>query len=69
MCSAPRLRLMDKLLTMEQGFFDVTKTGEITSRLSSDTTLVGDQVALNVNVSDTYFIIEIGSSYRKFNYD
>ena len=46
-----RLRLMDSLLTMEQGFFDLTKTGNITSRLSSDTTLVGDQVTLNVNVS------------------
>mmetsp|Transcript_5970 Transcript_5970/g.12774 ORF Transcript_5970/g.12774 Transcript_5970/m.12774 type:complete len:542 (+) Transcript_5970:1653-3278(+) len=45
-----RLRLMDSLLTMEQGFFDRTKTGDITSRLSSDTTLVGDQVTLNVNV-------------------
>ncbi|VEU38856.1 unnamed protein product [Pseudo-nitzschia multistriata] len=45
-----RLRLMDALLTTEQGFFDVTKTGDITSRLSSDTTLVGDQVTLNVNV-------------------
>ena len=45
-----RLRLMDSLLTMEQGFFDLTKTGDITSRLSSDTTLVGDQVTLNVNV-------------------
>ena len=32
------------------GFFDTTKTGDITSRLSSDTTLVGDQVTLNVNV-------------------
>ena len=46
-----RSRLMDKLLTTEQGFFDVTKTGDISSRLSSDTTLVGDQVTLNVNVS------------------
>lgn len=46
-----RLRLMDALLCMEQGFFDVTKTGDITSRLSSDTTLVGDQVTYNVNVS------------------
>ncbi len=45
-----RMRLMDSLLTMEQGFFDLTKTGDITSRLSSDTTLVGDQVTLNVNV-------------------
>jgi ATP-binding cassette, subfamily B (MDR/TAP), member 9 len=41
---------MDSLLAQDIGFFDVTKTGDITSRLSSDTTLVGDQVALNVNV-------------------
>lgn len=41
---------MDSLLAQDIGFFDVTKTGDITSRLSSDTTLVGDQVMLNVNV-------------------
>lgn len=41
---------MDSLLSQDIGFFDITKTGDITSRLSSDTTLVGDQVALNVNV-------------------
>ena len=34
----------------EIGFFDTTKTGDLTSRLSSDTQLVGDQVTLNVNV-------------------
>ena len=45
-----RLRLMSSLLCFEQSFFDITKTGDITSRLSSDTTLVGDQVTLNVNV-------------------
>lgn len=45
-----RVRLMDALLSQDIGFFDVTKTGDITSRLSSDTTLVGDQVTLNVNV-------------------
>ena len=45
-----RVMLMDALLTQDLGFFDVTKTGDITSRLSSDTTLVGDQVTLNVNV-------------------
>lgn len=45
-----RMRLMDSLLSQDIGFFDVTKTGDITSRLSSDTTLVGDQVTLNVNV-------------------
>ena len=45
-----RIQLMDSLLSQDMGFFDVTKTGDITSRLSSDTTLVGDQVSLNVNV-------------------
>ena len=47
-----RLRslLMDSLLAQDIGFFDITKTGDISSRLSSDTTLVGDQVTLNVNV-------------------
>ena len=41
---------MDSLLAQDIGFYDTTKTGDITSRLSSDTTLVGDQVTLNVNV-------------------
>jgi ATP-binding cassette subfamily B (MDR/TAP) protein 9 len=41
---------MDSLLVQDIGFFDVTKTGDITSRLSSDTTLVGDQVTMNVNI-------------------
>ncbi len=45
-----RTMLMDSLLSQDIGFFDITKTGDITSRLSSDTTLVGDQVTLNVNV-------------------
>lgn len=44
-----RVILMDSLLSQDIGFFDTTKTGNITSRLSSDTTLVGDQVCLNVN--------------------
>ena len=45
-----RVQLMDSLLAQDIGFYDTTKTGDITSRLSSDTTLVGDQVTLNVNV-------------------
>ena len=45
-----RVQLMDSLLAQDVGFFDITKTGDITSRLSSDTTLCGDQVTLNVNV-------------------
>lgn len=45
-----RRRLFAALLGQEIGFFDSTKTGEITSRLSADTTTVADQVCLNLNV-------------------
>lgn len=47
-----RLRtvLFSALLNQEVGFFDTTKTGDITSRLSADTTTVSDQVCLNMNV-------------------
>ncbi|EFN54348.1 hypothetical protein CHLNCDRAFT_36050 [Chlorella variabilis] len=34
----------------DAGFFDTTKTGEVTSRLSADTTTVSDQICLNLNV-------------------
>ncbi len=38
------------LLCQELGFFDTIKTGDITSRLSADTTKMSDQISLNVNV-------------------
>lgn len=45
-----RQRLFDSLVKQEIGFFDTTKTGDLTSRLASDCTKVGDQVTVNVNV-------------------
>lgn len=45
-----RQRLFESLVRQEIGFFDTTKTGDLTSRLASDCTKVGDQVTLNVNV-------------------
>ena len=45
-----RSHLFGNLLQQEIGFFDKTKTGEITSRLAADTTTVADQVCLNLNV-------------------
>ena len=44
-----RIRLMDNLLSQDIGFYDTTRTGDITSRLSSDTTLVGMSITNNVN--------------------
>ncbi|CAM9575518.1 unnamed protein product [Choristocarpus tenellus] len=45
-----RSRLYDSLMHQEIGFFDTTKTGDLTSRLSSDCTKIADQITLNVNV-------------------
>jgi len=45
-----RDRLFRHLLTLELGFYDGTPTGDLNSRLSSDTSKIGDQVSLNVNV-------------------
>lgn len=46
-----RRELFGSLLTQEIGFFDTSKTGEITSRLAADTTTVSDQICLNLNVA------------------
>ena len=45
-----RDRLFSAIMAQEIGFFDVTKTGEITSRLSADVNKMSDQIGLNVNV-------------------
>ncbi|CAJ1456642.1 unnamed protein product [Effrenium voratum] len=44
-----RQQLFQALLDQEVGFFDKTKTGEITSRLTQDCQRVADQVSFNVN--------------------
>jgi ATP-binding cassette subfamily B (MDR/TAP) protein 9 len=45
-----RQALFDSLLKQEVGYFDVTSTGDITSRLSSDTTKMSDQIGTNLNI-------------------
>ncbi|CAB9503162.1 Lactococcin transport/processing ATP-binding protein LcnC-like [Seminavis robusta] len=44
-----RIQLMDSLLCQDIGFYDTTRTGEITSRISSDCSVVGSAVTNNVN--------------------
>ena len=55
-----RMQLLDSLFTQDIGFFDTTKTGDITSRLCNDTTLVGNQVTLNINVFLRSFVQALG---------
>ena len=45
-----RQTVFERLLGQEIGFFDTTKTGELTSHMTQDVTKVTDQVTLNINV-------------------
>jgi len=45
-----RQKLFNSLVAQDIGFFDTTKTGEITSRLTQDCQKVADQVSYNVNI-------------------
>ncbi|KAI4817544.1 hypothetical protein KUCAC02_010930 [Chaenocephalus aceratus] len=55
-----KAKLFGALTKQEIGFFEAIKTGEITSRLSKDTNLMGRTVALNVNVLLRTFIKTMG---------
>uniref|UniRef100_A0AAQ6IFW6 Transporter associated with antigen processing, subunit type a n=1 Tax=Anabas testudineus TaxID=64144 RepID=A0AAQ6IFW6_ANATE len=55
-----KVNLFEAFTKQEIGFFEKTKTGEITSRLSRDTTLMGRTVCLNVNVLLRTFIKTVG---------
>ncbi|XP_036001693.1 antigen peptide transporter 2 [Fundulus heteroclitus] len=55
-----KVKLFEALTKQEIGFFETVKTGEITSRLSKDTTLTGRTVCLNVNVLLRTFIKTMG---------
>ncbi|KAM9454250.1 antigen peptide transporter 2-like [Clarias gariepinus] len=60
-------QLFSCLLKQEIGFFETTKTGDITSRLSSDTNLMGEAVALNVNILLRTLIKTLGMLYLMFS--
>lgn len=45
-----RTKLFDNLMKQDVGFYDMSKSGEITSRLAADTTTVTDSICLNMNI-------------------
>ncbi|XP_049458273.1 antigen peptide transporter 2a [Epinephelus fuscoguttatus] len=55
-----KVKLFGALTKQEIGFFETIKTGEITSRLSRDTNLMGRTVCLNANVLLRTFIKTLG---------
>uniref|UniRef100_A0A9J8BHM0 ABC-type antigen peptide transporter n=2 Tax=Cyprinus carpio TaxID=7962 RepID=A0A9J8BHM0_CYPCA len=58
-----KVKLFGSLVRQDIGFFETIKTGDITSRLSTDTTLMGRAVALNVNVLLRTMIKTLGMLY------
>ncbi|XP_059920892.1 ATP-binding cassette sub-family B member 9 isoform X2 [Gadus macrocephalus] len=66
-----RNKLFRSLMRQEIGFFDANHTGDITSRLTSDTTQVSDLVSVNVNIflrsavkAVGFFVFMFGLSWR-----
>lgn len=58
--------LFGSIVKQEIGFFDGTKTGDIVSRLTSDTTKMSDQVGLNINVLLRNCVQSIGTCVFMF---
>ena len=44
-----RAQLFSSIIRQEIAFFDKNKTGELINRLSTDTTLVGQSVTMNIS--------------------
>ncbi|KAF7652766.1 hypothetical protein LDENG_00092530, partial [Lucifuga dentata] len=65
--SRVKVKLFAALTKQEIGFFETTKTGEITSRLSKDTGLMGMTVCLNVNVLLRTLIKTVGVLFLMWN--
>ncbi len=56
-----RRLLFQSITRQEIAFFDVTETGDLTSRLTADTTKVSDQICLNLNIFLRNLVQCIGS--------
>ena len=56
-----RTKLFNNVMRQETAFFDQTKTGDITNRLSSDCQTMVDTLSLNINIFLRSMITAIGS--------
>lgn len=57
-----RNRLFMALLGQEIGFFDQSRTGELTNRLASDTTVLQNTVTVNVSMALRYIVGAVGGT-------
>jgi len=56
-----RQNIFDSIVKQEVGFFDVTRTGELTNRLSSDTQVLQNAVTVNISMLLRFILQILGS--------
>ncbi|CAF1177732.1 unnamed protein product [Adineta steineri] len=56
-----RQNIFDSIIKQEVGFFDITRTGELTNRLSSDTQVLQNAVTVNISMLLRSFLQIAGS--------
>src|SRR5215475_6250962 len=56
-----RKRVFDHLLTLSPGFFEVTRTGEVISRLTNDTTMLETVIGSSVSLALRNIVLGIGA--------
>jgi ABC-type multidrug transport system fused ATPase/permease subunit len=56
-----RQNIFDSIVKQEIGFFDETRTGELTNRLSSDTQVLQNAVTVNISMLIRFLIQILGS--------
>ncbi|GMT24067.1 hypothetical protein PFISCL1PPCAC_15364, partial [Pristionchus fissidentatus] len=62
-----RRDLFTSLVKQDIAFFDVTKTGEMVSRLTSDCQSISDSVAVNINIFSRNGIMLLGALFFMFS--
>ena len=56
-----RKRVFDHLLTLSPGFFEITRTGEVISRLTNDTTMLQDIIGSSLSLALRNVVLGIGA--------
>ena len=56
-----RQKIFDSITKQEVGFFDDTRTGELTNRLSSDTQVLQNALTVNISMLVRFIIQIVGS--------
>src|SRR5207245_8856609 len=57
----PRRQVFDHLLTLSPGFFEITRTGEVISRLTNDTTMLESVIGSSLSLALRNIVLGVGA--------